>query len=261
MLGNQPLWWLGRALSDMKLNCDMGESFGIYSLGSDQDIMPYIGLANVACGFHGSDANHMHRTVKVAVTHGVGIGAHPSLPDLQGFGRREMSISRDELRNIILYQVGALTAFLREAGVSLSHIKPHGALYGMAAREREIAEALADVADIFRVPLMGMAGTMHESVYTERGHEFWPEYFADLDYDADGNLLITRTHSQIDAKLVKKRVCAAKQGRLLTNDGRSRPLKATTICIHSDTPNAIELAKTISEILHSENQQNQQPGN
>ena len=124
------------------MNCDMGESFGLYSFGNDAAIMPHITQANVACGFHGSDPNHMERTVALAKEYGVKVGAHVSLPDLQGFGRREMKIERDELRNIILYQVGALTAFLKKARTDLSHIKPHGALYGMATREEHIAEAV-----------------------------------------------------------------------------------------------------------------------
>ncbi|WP_424987195.1 5-oxoprolinase subunit PxpA [Microbulbifer sp. S227A] len=235
----------------MLLNCDMGESFGIYSLGADAAIMPHIDLANVACGFHGSDANHMSATVRLAIRHGVAIGAHPSLPDLQGFGRREMAIGREELRNVILYQVGALTAFLRASGARLSHIKPHGALYGMTARDPEAAGAMADAADVFDVPIMGLAGTLHESVYTARGHAFWPEYFADLDYDPQGKLVITRTHPQIDAALVEARVHAALEGRLLTRDGGELPLRASTICIHSDTPNAADLSRRIARILQN----------
>ncbi len=240
----------------MMLNCDMGESYGIYSFGSDSDIMPHISLANVACGFHGSDANHMEATVRAAIAQGVGVGAHPSLPDHQGFGRREMSLSRKELRNALLYQIGALTGFLRATGAELTHIKPHGALYGMAARDPEVAEAMADAADVYQVPLMGLAGTLHESVYTARGHEFWPEYFADLDYDPEGSLLITRTHSQVDPELVEARIRAALEGKLLTNDGTSLPLKATTICIHSDTPNAADIAKRVAEILQNHAQPN-----
>ena len=123
------------------INCDMGESFGLYRIGDDAGIMPYITQANVACGFHGSDPNHMRRTVALANKHGVKVGAHVSLPDLPGFGRREMKIDREEMTNIILYQIGALIAFLKLEGMALSHLKPHGALYGMAARQEHIAEA------------------------------------------------------------------------------------------------------------------------
>ena len=118
----------------ININCDMGESFGLYVMGDDEGVMPYITQANVACGFHGSDPNHMRKTVELAKQHNVKVGAHFSLPDLPGFGRREMKIERDELANIVIYQIGALKGFLDVAGVSLSHMKPHGALYGMAAR-------------------------------------------------------------------------------------------------------------------------------
>src|ERR1700739_4174956 len=140
------------------INCDMGESFGLYRIGDDAAIMPHITIANVACGFHASDPSVMARTVRLAKQHGVKVGAHPSLPDLQGFGRREMKIGREELTNCLLYQIGALKAFLDAEGMVLNHIKPHGALYGMAARMEDIAEAVADAADAYKVPLFGMKG-------------------------------------------------------------------------------------------------------
>jgi UPF0271 protein len=149
------------------INCDMGESFGIYRLGDDAAIMPMITTANVACGFHASDYNHMRRTVQLARQHGVTVGAHPSLPDLQGFGRREMKIGREELANCLIYQIGALKAFLDAEGMPLHHIKPHGSLYGMAARSEEIAHAVCDAADVFKVPLFGMIGTLHETIYRQ----------------------------------------------------------------------------------------------
>ena len=170
------------------INCDMGEAFGLYKMGDDESLMPQIDVANVACGFHGSDFNHMRKTVHLAKQHGVKVGAHPSLPDLQGFGRREMKIDREELTNCLLYQIGALKAFLDAEGVALNHIKPHGALYGMAARMEDIAEAVADAADVYKVPLFGMKGTLHEKVYRRRGHTFVAEYYADLDYNAEGGL-------------------------------------------------------------------------
>src|SRR5688500_5043696 len=154
------------------INCDMGEAFGLYKMGDDQGLMPHIDVANVACGFHASDFNHMRATVRLAKQHGVRVGAHPSLPDLQGFGRREMTMPRDELANCVIYQVGALKGFLEAEGMELAHIKPHGALYGMAARNEAVAEAICDAADVFKVPLMGMAGTFHEKTYTARGHGF-----------------------------------------------------------------------------------------
>ncbi|KZY38369.1 lactam utilization protein LamB, partial [Roseovarius sp. HI0049] len=183
------------------INCDMGESFGLYRMGNDEGIMPYITQANVACGFHASDPNHMRDTVALAKAHGVKVGAHVSLPDLPGFGRREMKIEREEMANIILYQIGALSAFLKQEEMELSHIKPHGALYGMAAREKHIAEAVADAALVYGVPVTGLAGTLHEEIYTKRGVGFLPEFFADLDYDDDGKLIITRDHEAVAPSL------------------------------------------------------------
>ncbi len=132
------------------INCDMGESFGLYRIGDDAALMPLISVANVACGFHASDFNHMRDTVRLAKQHGVKVGAHPSLPDLQGFGRREMKMPREELANCILYQIGALKGFLDAEGMPLNHIKPHGALYGMAARNEEVAHAVCDAADVYQ---------------------------------------------------------------------------------------------------------------
>src|SRR5258708_17308954 len=150
----------------------MGEAFGLYRMGDDEALMPLISVANVACGFHASDFNHMRKTVRLAKQHGVKVGAHPSLPDLQGFGRREMKISREELTNCIIYQVAALKGFLEAEGVALNHLNPPGSLYGMAAQEEEMAHAVCGAADIFKAPLMGMIGPQHEAGYKARGQGF-----------------------------------------------------------------------------------------
>ena len=151
------------------LNCDMGEAYGLYRCGDDEGIMPLIHVANVACGFHAADPSVMRRTVRLAKQHGVKVGAHPAFPDLQGFGRREMKMGHDELVACIIYQVGALKAFLDAEGMALNHIKPHGALYGVASREPAVAEAIAEAVGVFGVPVMGMVGTVHETVYTGTG--------------------------------------------------------------------------------------------
>src|SRR5690242_11347149 len=188
----------------LAINCDMGESYGLYKMGDDEGMMPFITIANGACGFHASDPTVMARTVKLAKRHKVNVGAHPSLPDLQGFGRREMKMQPDELTNCILYQVGALQGFLEREGMPLFHVKPHGSPQGphdgVAARSAEVAKAVADAAKVFRVPVLGMAGTMHERVYTAAALSFISEYYADLDYDDDGNLIITREHPAVDPK-------------------------------------------------------------
>jgi len=148
-----------------KINCDMGESFGIYNAGNDEQIMPLIDVANVACGFHASDPNHMRKTVELAKKNKVKVGAHPSFPDLQGFGRREMKMPKLDLKNMIMYQVGALKAFLDEYDMPLNHIKPHGSLYVMASKDEEIARAIADAVETFNVSIYGMANTVHEKIY------------------------------------------------------------------------------------------------
>jgi UPF0271 protein len=232
------------------INCDMGEAFGLYRMGDDENIMPLITVANVACGFHGSDFNHMRKTVQLAKRHGVKVGAHPSLPDLQGFGRREMKIGREELANCIIYQVGALTGFLEAEGMALNHIKPHGALYGMAARSEETAHAVADAADVFKVPLMGMINTNHQRVYTARGHELIAEFYTDLDYNDDGSLIITREHAAVDpAQAAMRSVRAIKEGKVQSVGGKDVAVRADDICVHSDTPNAFEIAKAVRDAV------------
>lgn len=228
------------------INCDMGESFGLYRMGDDEALMPLITVANVACGFHASDYNHMRKTVQLAKCHGVKVGAHPSLPDLQGFGRREMKMPRDELANCIIYQVGALKGFLEAEGMTLNHLKPHGVLYGMAARNEEVAHAICDAAEIFKVPVMGMIGTLHETVYPARGLDFIAEFYADLDYNDDGYLIITREHHAVDpARAADRCVRAVREGKVTAVSGREVNVRADAICVHSDTPNAVAVAQAV----------------
>ena len=232
------------------LNCDMGESFGLYRIGDDAGLMPLIDVANVACGFHASDYNHMRFTVQLAKKHGVKVGAHPSLPDLQGFGRREMKIGREEMTNCIIYQIGALQGFLQAEGMALNHIKPHGSLYGMAARMEDIAHAICDAADIFKVPLFGMVGTLHETIYPARGHVFVSEFYADLDYNDAGGLIITREHAPTDeAKAAAACIRAMKEGKVTSVGGVDVAVRADTICVHSDTPNAVSLARAVRDAI------------
>lgn len=232
------------------INCDMGEAFGLYRMGDDAGLMPLIDMANVACGFHASDFNHMRATVKLAKKHGVKVGAHPSLPDLQGFGRREMKISREELTNCIIYQVGALKGFLDAEGMTLNHIKPHGSLYGMAARIEEVAQAVSDATDVFHVPLMGMINTFHEKVYLARGHKFIAEFYTDLDYNDDGSLIITREHGTVDEnEAAAKSLRAVREGKVKGVGGNDVAVRADAICVHSDTPNAVAIAKAVREAV------------
>ncbi len=232
------------------INCDMGEAFGLYRMGDDEALMPLISVANVACGFHASDFNHMRQTVRLARRHGVKVGAHPSLPDLQGFGRREMKMSREELANCIIYQIGALKGFLDAEGLPLNHLKPHGSLYGMAAREEAVAHAICDAADVFKVPIMGMIGTCHETVYGARGQVLIAEFYADLDYADDGRLIITREHSAVDTTEVTARCRRAlTEGKTKSVNGGDVAVRADSICVHSDTPNAVEVARAVRDAL------------
>ncbi len=232
------------------LNCDMGESYGLYVMGDDQGMMPLITVANVACGFHASDYNHMRDTVRLAKKNGVRVGAHPSLPDLQGFGRREMKMDREEMANCLIYQVGALKGFLEAEGMELNHIKPHGSLYGMSARLDHIAHAVCDAADVFNVPLFGMIDTQHEEVYTARGHEFVAEYYADLYYNDQGGLIITRVHDPVDPDDAARRaVRAIEEGKTCSTGGVDIAVRANTICVHSDTPNAVDVATAVRQAI------------
>ena len=232
------------------LNCDMGESFGLYRMGDDSGLMPLIDVANVACGFHASDPNHMHQTVLRAKAANVRIGSHPGLPDLQGFGRREMRMTRDEVRNAIVYQTGALLGFMKAEGMELHHIKPHGSLYFMAMQQESVAHAVCDAAEIFGVPLFGMTGTLHEEIYTARGIPFVAEFYADLEYDAQGNLILTRVHDAKDpAEMAERCVRAITEGKGTAEDGTLFPVRCETICVHSDTPNAIDIAKAVRDAI------------
>lgn len=234
----------------VQINCDMGEAFGLYTMGDDAAIMPLIDVANVACGFHASDPTVMRRTVRLAKQCGVAVGAHPSLPDLQGFGRREMTIPRDELADIILYQIGALKGFLDAEGMALNHVKPHGVLYGMAARDEAVAHAVCDAAAHFDVPIFGMKGTLHEQVYPARSCALIAEFYADLDYAGDGRLIITREHTAVDPDTAAaKCVRAIKEGVVCSVDGNDITVGADCICVHSDTPNAVALVKAVREAI------------
>jgi 5-oxoprolinase (ATP-hydrolysing) subunit A len=232
------------------INCDMGESFGLYKIGDDAGLMPHITIANVACGFHASDPSVMASTVRLAKQHNVKVGAHPSLPDLQGFGRREMKMRPEELTDCIVYQVGALKGFLEREGMTLFHVKPHGSLYGMASKSQEVAKAVADAVKVFNVPVLGMAGTVHEKVYPAEGLEFISEYYADLDYADDGSLIITREHHAVDPQQAARRALrAVKEGVAETINGGEAPVRADCICVHSDTPNAVAVAHAVKTAI------------
>jgi len=243
-------------MPDIDLNCDMGESFGAWSMGQDAQVMPWITSANIACGFHAGDFSTMRGSVALAQQHGVAIGAHVSLPDLQGFGRREMRVSADEAHALTLYQLGALDAFARAAGTRLAHVKPHGALYNMAARDAALAGAIARAVHEFDASLVlfGLAGSALPKAGTATGLRVAHEAFADRRYQADGSLT-PRSQSgavieDVDAA-VAQAVHIVTMGKVDTRDGSTLELRADTICVHGDRPDAALFARRLSEALRS----------
>ena len=232
------------------INCDMGEAFGIYRFGDDEACMPFVTHANIACGFHASDPIVMRETMRAAKRHGLAIGAHPGLPDREGFGRREMKLSRDEVSALVLYQTGALQAFATAEGVVLAHIKPHGALFGMAQREEAIAEGIADAALATGLPVIAFADCAMSEVFTRRGIAFSCEFYADLDYDDHGRQIIAKLHHAVPAVEVAAKVKrAVAEGLTRSVNGRDVAVVAQSICVHSDTPNAVEVARAVHQTL------------
>ncbi|MBC7762896.1 MAG: 5-oxoprolinase subunit PxpA [Candidatus Saccharibacteria bacterium] len=232
------------------LNADLGESFGLHSFGNDLKLMDYVDVANVACGFHSGDPDTMAATVEAAAGRGLKVGAHPGLPDLIGFGRREMKLTPTEIENLILYQVGALTASLRRFGLELNHLKPHGSLYGMLSRDAALMDAAANVALLYGVPFYGLAGTQHEIVCRERGVPFVSELYVDLNYGPAGELLIQRRPERTDPAAAAARVrLVLADGVLAAVDGTLLNVQCDSICVHSDAPNSVDVAAAVRGAL------------
>jgi 5-oxoprolinase (ATP-hydrolysing) subunit A len=237
-------------MNTIDLNCDMGESFGAYTIGADEDVMPSISSANVACGYHGGDPGVMRRTVRLAREAGVAVGAHPGLPDLAGFGRRQMRVSPQEVEDMVLYQIGALAAIALSEGVRLQHVKPHGALYNMAVRDRSLADAIARAVASFdsSLILFGLPGSELIRAGAACGVRVAAEGFADRAYEPDGSLT-PRSHAgavihDTDA-VVRRAVRMAVDGKLTTSDGSEIEVRVETICTHGDTPGAQALTRAI----------------
>jgi UPF0271 protein len=241
-------------LTAIDVNVDMGESFGRWSLGDDAALMPYISSANIACGFHAGDPGAMRRTVAAAVEHGLQIGAHVALPDLLGFGRRTMKISPTDLTDYCTYQIGALAAFVDAEGGNLAHVKPHGALYAMCAQDGELAEAVArSIAEVDdKLVLLALHDTFAAAV-EKHGVRLVTEAFVDLDYDADGNLIIEAVKQAWDpAEVAERALRVARERKVVTKDGSDLPVQAPTICLHGDAPNALEVVRAVKERLEGE---------
>ena len=238
------------SMRTIDLNCDVGESYGAWTLGDDSAVIPHVSSANVACGFHAGDAGVMRRTVALAAQHGVAVGAHVSFPDLQGFGRREMKLAPSEVRDLVQYQLGALGAIAAVEGARLAHVKPHGALYNMAARDRILADAIARAVHEVdaSLALYGLAGSALVTAALEAGLVPVEEGFADRSYEPDGSL----TPRSIDGAVHEDRAVATAQALALVRDGRVRArggagvaVRVDTICIHGDGSDPAGLARAL----------------
>ena len=236
------------------LNCDMGESFGRYTIGDDAALLDIVTSANVACGFHAGDPEVMARTVACAVENGVAIGAHPGYPDLQGFGRRDLAMTAEALKAGLIYQIGALSAFARAAGTALTHVKPHGALYNAAARDASIAETIAEAVHALDAALIVVTQphTPLAEAARNMGLQVALEGFADRAYQPDGTL---RPRSLPGAVLHRPNAIAERAVRMVKDrqveayTGEEIPLEIDTICVHGDTPGAEAIARAVGDAL------------
>ena len=229
-------------------NCDMGESFGSYKLGQDEEVIKYITSANVACGFHAGDPQWMRHTVKLAEEHGVGVGAHPSFPDLQGFGRRNMLVTSAEAKDDVTYQIGALKAFTRDH--KLQHVKPHGAMYNMAVEGGDLAKAINEaVLEIDpEMILIVLAGSSWAGVAREMGLRVATEAFADRALNPDGTLVSRSKPGSVIHDLdevVERSLKMVTEGRATAINGEEVEVQADTLCLHGDTPGAVEMARAV----------------
>ncbi|KMJ60398.1 LamB/YcsF family protein [Bacillus sp. LL01] len=239
------------------LNSDLGESFGAYTIGNDQEVLKYISSANIACGFHAGDYNVLMETVKTASGLGVSIGAHPGFPDLAGFGRRDMSMSREEIFNLVVYQVGAIQAAVTVFGTLVRHVKPHGALYNMASKNETVALAIAEAVHAVNPNLIlyGLAGSELVRAGEKVGLRVAHEVFADRTYQPDGTLTPrSQANAMIhDADLAVERVLRmVKEGKVTDVEGHDISIQADTICVHGDEPEALEFVRKLREKLEEE---------
>ena len=234
------------------INCDMGESYGRWTLGHDEEVMPHITSANVACGFHGGDPHVMRRTVELALEHGVAIGSHPGLPDLLGFGRRRMDVTPQEARDYLVYQTGALREVVALAGAALQHVKPHGILYNMMEADEELAEAAGAAALAMKLILMTAASGKFDARCRKMGARVASEGFADRAYQVDGRLVSRKVEGSLITDPQKAAVQAARmatEGKVRALDGVDIDISVQTICCHGDTPGAQKIVRAVREAL------------
>ena len=235
-------------------NCDMGESFGMYKMGFDEEVIKHITSANIACGFHAGDPMWMRHTVDLALRHGVAIGAHPSFPDLNGFGRRNMVVSADEAKNDVTYQVGALQAFT--ADKRLQHVKPHGAMYNMAVNDESLAQAICE--SILEIDpdmiLVALVGSRWLDIAEDMGLKVAREIFADRALNADGTLVSRSQPGSVihdTAEVVERSLRMVTEGKATAITGEQIDVQADSLCLHGDTPGAVEMAAALKRELEA----------
>ena len=235
-------------------NCDMGESFGMYKMGFDEEVIKHITSANIACGFHAGDPMWMRHTVDLAQRHGVAIGAHPSFPDLNGFGRRNMIVSPDEAKNDVTYQVGALQAFT--ADKKIQHVKPHGAMYNMAVNDAPLAQAICE--SILELDpdmiLVALAGSRWLDIAEDMGLKVAREIFADRALNADGTLVSRSQPGSVihdTAEVVERSLRMVTEGKATAITGEQIDVQADSLCLHGDTPGAVEMAASLKRELEA----------
>ncbi|WP_309492281.1 5-oxoprolinase subunit PxpA [Candidatus Hecatella orcuttiae] len=239
------------------INVDMGESFGRYKIGNDEEVMKYVSSTNIACGFHAGDPMVMRATVRLAKKYGVAVGAHPGLPDLAGFGRREIKITPDELRNYIVYQLGALKAFAEAEGLKLEHIKPHGTLYAMVERDEALAEAIIEGVRDVDPELIFITESEERSkahvVAKRKGVRVARDAMVDLHYSQQGDWIIERVKKNWDPNVVAERaLMVVKEGKIPAIDGTIIKMEAETLTMHGDPSNAPEVVRTVRKRLEEE---------
>lgn len=244
-------------MKKVDMNSDLGESFGAYKIGCDSEVIPLISSANVACGWHAGDSTVMAKTVRLAADADVAVGAHPGYPDLVGFGRRNMAVSADDMKTYIMYQVGALSAFCRAEGIKMQHVKPHGAMYNMAAKDEKLADAICE--GIARVDdsliLMGLSGSVMAKSAEKFGLRFASEVFADRAYEEDGSLVARSKPGAVitdENEAVSRVVEMVSEGTVTAVTGKKIKISAQSICVHGDNAHALEFVKKIRKTL-SEN--------
>ena len=239
------------------MNCDLGESFGAYKLGLDDQVLPYISSANVACGFHASDPVVMDKTVALAKDAGVAVGAHPGYPDLQGFGRRNMTIPPREVKAMVMYQIGALQAFCTAHGLKLQHVKPHGALYNMAGKDEALAMAVCETIQAVddSLILLGLSGSKMLEAADKIGLRSAREVFADRAYEEDGSLVArTKPGAMItdEDEAVARVIRMIREGKVTAVTGKDIPIRADSVCVHGDSPKALAFVQKIRAALTAE---------